>query len=61
MEIIARVDAELPDTRIYLLSVKPSVARLAYWDQAQALTAPGLLGPGAGPYRALPGNRRREP
>ena len=39
MEIIERVDAELPDTRIYLLSVKPSVARLAYWDQAQALTA----------------------
>lgn len=38
-EIIARVHAELPDTRLYLLSVKPSVARLAYWDQAQALTA----------------------
>ncbi len=38
-EIIARVDAELPDTRIYLLSVKPSVARLNFWEQAQALSA----------------------
>ena len=38
-EIIARVDAQLPETRIYLLSVKPSVARLNFWEQAQALSA----------------------
>lgn len=38
-EIIARIDAELPETRVYLLSVKPSVARLNVWEKAQALTA----------------------
>lgn len=33
-QIIARIHAELPDARIYLLSVKPSVARDATWPAA---------------------------
>jgi lysophospholipase L1-like esterase len=34
-EIVDRVHAVLPDTRIYVLSVKPSVLRRAYWATAQ--------------------------
>lgn len=33
-EIIARIHAQLPETRIYLLAVKPSVARVATWPAA---------------------------
>jgi lysophospholipase L1-like esterase len=36
-EIIERVHAELPEARIYVLSVKPSVARVASWPIAVAL------------------------
>ncbi|OFE13124.1 hypothetical protein PHACT_08215 [Pseudohongiella acticola] len=35
--IIDRIHAELPDARVYVLSVKPSVAREATWPIAQAL------------------------
>ena len=35
--IIARVHKQLPEARIYVLSVKPSVARVATWPIAQAL------------------------
>ena len=35
MEIVDRVHAVLPDTRVYVLSVKPSVLRRAYWSKAQ--------------------------
>jgi lysophospholipase L1-like esterase len=38
-EGIARIHAELPQARIYLLAVKPSVARVATWPTAQALNA----------------------
>ncbi|MFX4229053.1 MAG: GDSL-type esterase/lipase family protein [Porticoccaceae bacterium] len=34
-QIITRIHQELPDTRIYVLSVKPSVARRAVWPAAQ--------------------------
>ena len=37
--IIARVQEELPETRIYVLSVKPSVLREGVWPQAQAVNA----------------------
>jgi lysophospholipase L1-like esterase len=37
--IIARVHEELPETRIYVLSVKPSVLREGVWPQAQAVNA----------------------
>lgn len=33
-EIIGRIHSELPETRIYVLSVKPSVARAATWPIA---------------------------
>ena len=33
--IVERIHAALPDTRVYVLSVKPSLAREAVWDQAQ--------------------------
>ena len=36
-EIIARVHGQLPGTRIYLLAVKPSVAREATWPAALAV------------------------
>jgi lysophospholipase L1-like esterase len=36
-EIISRIHADLPHTRIYVLSVKPSVARVATWPMALAL------------------------
>lgn len=38
-QIVAKVHAELPDTRIYVLSVKPSLARVDVWDNAQAVSA----------------------
>lgn len=37
-QIVARVHEELPDTRIYLLSVKPSVLRQNVWAEAQAVS-----------------------
>lgn len=38
-EIVDRVHRELPDTRIYVLSVKPSVSRVDVWDAAQRVSA----------------------
>lgn len=38
-EIIARIHAALPETRIYVLAVKPSLARVDVWESAQATTA----------------------
>lgn len=38
-EIVDRIHAELPETRIYVLSVKPSVSRLDVWDAAQRVSA----------------------
>lgn len=38
-EIIARVHDELPETRIYVLSVKPSLLRRGAWPAAQAVNA----------------------
>lgn len=37
--IIARIHDALPETRIYVLSVKPSVLRESVWPQAQAVNA----------------------
>ncbi len=34
-EIISKIHAALPDTRVYVLSVKPSLARVNVWDKAQ--------------------------
>lgn len=39
--IVSRIHAELPDTRIYVLAVKPSIARWQIWDVMQ--TTNGLL------------------
>lgn len=38
-QIIARIHAELPETRVYVLAVKPSVLRLASWPIAQEVSA----------------------
>jgi len=38
-EIIAKIHATLPETRIYVLSVKPSVLRWGVWPQAQEVSA----------------------
>lgn len=38
-EIVARVHEALPETRIYALSVKPSVARVDVWPAAQKVSA----------------------
>lgn len=38
-EIIARIHAALPETRVYVLSVKPSVLRWNVWPQAQEVSA----------------------
>jgi lysophospholipase L1-like esterase len=38
-QIIARVHEVLPQTRIYVLSIKPSVLRRAVWPAAQAVNA----------------------
>jgi lysophospholipase L1-like esterase len=37
--IVARIHAELPETRIYVLSVKPSVLRWDFWPVAQDVSA----------------------
>ena len=37
--IIAKIHAALPETRIYILSVKPSLARVEVWAAAQQTTA----------------------
>ena len=34
-QIIGTIQKALPDTRIYVMSVKPSLARVANWDTAQ--------------------------
>ena len=33
--IVSKIHAALPDTRVYMLSVKPSLARVNVWDKAQ--------------------------
>ena len=38
-QIVARVHKELPQTRIYVLSVKPSLARQGVWDNAKRVSA----------------------
>jgi hypothetical protein len=38
-QIVDRVHEELPDTRIYVLAVKPSISRWAVWDAAQSVNA----------------------
>ena len=38
-QVVDRIHAELPETRIYVLSVKPSVSRVAVWDAAQRVSA----------------------
>ncbi len=38
-EIIDRIHAALPETRVYVLSVKPSVLRWGVWPQAQEVNA----------------------
>lgn len=38
-QIIARIHEALPDARIYLLSVKPSILRWGVWPQAQDVSA----------------------
>lgn len=37
-QIISRIHQELPETRIYIMGVKPSVSRWEYWDTAQQLS-----------------------
>lgn len=37
--VIAKIHAALPETRVYVLSVKPSLARVGVWQQAQETTA----------------------
>jgi len=34
-QIISQIHTELPDTRVYVMSVKPSLAREVVWDKAQ--------------------------
>lgn len=38
-QIIARIHAQLPRTRIYVLSIKPSVLRRMHWAKAQKVNA----------------------
>jgi lysophospholipase L1-like esterase len=38
-QIITKIHTALPDTRVYVLSVKPSLARVSVWDKAQEATA----------------------
>ena len=38
-QVIAKIHAMSPDTRVYLLSVKPSLARVSVWDKAKETTA----------------------
>ena len=37
--IVERIHAALPSTRVYVMSVKPSLARVAVWDKAQETNA----------------------
>ena len=37
--IVQRIHAALPGTRVYAMSVKPSLARVAVWDKAQETNA----------------------
>ncbi len=37
--IVERIHAALPATRVYVMSVKPSLARVAVWDRAQETNA----------------------
>ena len=37
-QIISKIHTGLPDTRVYVLSVKPSLARVSVWDKAQEVT-----------------------
>ena len=37
--IVGRIHAALPATRVYVMSVKPSLARAAVWDKAQETNA----------------------
>ena len=37
-QIISKIHSALPDTRVYVLSVKPSLARVSVWDKAQEVT-----------------------
>jgi hypothetical protein len=36
-QIVDRIHAELPDTRIYVMAVKPSILRVAVWEEALAV------------------------
>ena len=38
-QILTKVHEELPETRIYVLSVKPSILRWSVWSEAQAVNA----------------------
>jgi len=38
-EAVARIHEALPDTRIYVLAVKPSILRAEIWDMAQRVNA----------------------
>ena len=38
-QIVSRIHEELPDTRVYVLSVKPSVSRWSVWPMAQQVSA----------------------
>ena len=38
-EIVAKVHTALPETRIYVMSVKPSIARWEFWETAQKVNA----------------------
>ena len=37
-QIISKIHIALPDTRVYVLSVKPSLARVSVWNEAQKTT-----------------------
>ena len=37
-QIISKIHTALPDTRVYVLSVKPSLARVSVWDKAQEVS-----------------------
>ena len=36
--IVSKINAALPETRVYVLSVKPSLARVSVWGKAQETT-----------------------
>jgi lysophospholipase L1-like esterase len=37
-QVVSKIKAALPDTRVYVLSVKPSLDRVSVWDKAQETT-----------------------